>query len=329
MEVDELGELEALERDLVENGPEFSFRQAVRLMRGPVQRLWGYKEGHGARVRILPQLSLEAPGSEIAGIWRGAEGYEVRTTFFGLYGAASPLPAFYTEELMEAAREDRAGAQVVLDIVHERLYDVRERAVGKSHPMDEAVVRDESRFASSLRSLIGLRDEAVREAVPDSDRMLRYLGLLGPMQRSAVGLRTLLRDALKPVSVDIDECVERLVRVPQSSRLALGERNHRLGDSAIVGSFVRDRMGRFRVRIGPMQGHQFHRLVNDATYWHWLVAVIGLYVTAPLQCELELALVPGAVGTTVLGDSMRSGLGQSTWLVSNDSQTLRATLQVA
>lgn len=329
MTAEEISDLAALERDLLENGPEFSFRQAVRLLRNPIARLWREKEGRAPNVRILPQLSLKSPGSEVAYIRRVPGGYEVTTTFFGLYGAASPLPPFYTEELIEAAREDRTGAQTVLDIVHDRLYDVRERALEKTQSIDAAVVREEPRFPNILRSLVGMRDEAVRNEVPKSDRMLRYLGLLGPLQRSAVGLRTLLRDALRPVHVDIDQCIERLVRVPHSSRLALGEDNHRLGDSAMVGSFVRDRSGRFRVCIGPMDGQQFHRLVNETEYWRWLVAVIGLYVTAPLQCELEIVLLPGAVGTTVLGDDKCSRLGQTTWLVSSDSEKLSAAVQVA
>lgn len=321
-------DLATLESDVLENGSAYSFRQLVRLLRG---RLRPHGEPGGGRtgaLRIRPELSLQLPRFEVAAVQRREERYEVVTTFLGLYGVSSPLPAFYTEELIEAAQEDRTTAQTLLDIIHQHLFELYIAGKDKHHALDAVVERGDRRFRDSLRSLVGLRDEEVRRTLPDPDRMLRYVALLGPQQRSAAGLRTLLKDALGEVGVDIEECVERRVRIPAASRVLIGQQSHALGQNTVIGFHVRDRLGRFRIRIGPLDEEQFHSLVNRHNHWQWLVRLIRFYLNTPLQCELELMLEEGAGGTTVLGEPSLGQLGTTTWLFSGRPDGLRATLQL-
>src|SRR3990167_6541115 len=61
-------------------------------------------------------LSLELPKASIADIKRiatedAADKYEIQTSFLGLYGASSPLPNFYTEDLIAAEQEDEIQAR--------------------------------------------------------------------------------------------------------------------------------------------------------------------------------------------------------------------------
>ncbi len=319
------GDLARLEADILENGPAYSFGQLTRLLHG---RLHHPDAAPGQGLRIRPELSLERPRADVAAVHRRADHYEVVTTFLGLYGAASPLPAFYTEELIEAAQEDRTTAQTLLDALHQHLYELVVAGREKYRPLEGTVERGDHRFTDILRSLVGLRDPEVRRALPDPDRMLRYVPLLGARQRSAEGLRTLLRDALGDMPVEVEECVERNVRIPAASRVRIGEQSHRLGMNAVIGVHVRDRSGRFRVRIGPLDAERFDALLNRENHWHWLVAIIQFYLNAPLQCELDLLLEAGAGATTTLGDPAASRLGTTTWLFSGEPDGIRATLHL-
>src|SRR5919108_3991821 len=81
------------------------------------------KGGTGA-VRVRPELSLAFPAADIAGIEKRGEGYLVTARFLGLYGPASPLPTFYTEELLDEAAADACATREFLDIVNHRLYNL-------------------------------------------------------------------------------------------------------------------------------------------------------------------------------------------------------------
>ena len=318
-------DLQRLEADIVANGSAYSFRQLVRLLRG---RLRPAEASAREAVRIRPELSLELPRYEVADVQRRDDHYELVTTFLGLYGVSSPLPAFYTEELIEAAQEDRTTAQTLLDAIHQHLFDLYIAAREKHRPVDATVERDDVRFVNMLRSLVGLRDPAMRRVLPQPDRMLRYVALLGPQQRSAEGLRTLLADALGDMEVAVEQCVDRRVRIPAGARMLLGRQSHVLGRNAVIGVHVSDCMSRFRVHIGPLDAERFHALVNRHNHWRWLVGMIGFYMDTPLQCELELVLEEGAGETTVVGDPALSQLGTTTWLFSGEPEGIRATLHL-
>lgn len=318
-------DLRKLEADILENGAAYSFRQLVRLLRGRLKPTGTAPEN---ALRIRPELSLERPRAEVASVTRESDHYEVVTTFMGLYGVSSPLPAFYTEELIEAAQEDRTTAQTLLDSIHQHLYELHIAAREKHRPLDATVERGDAGFRDMLRSMVGLRDPQVRRTLPEPDRMLRYVALLGAQQRSAEGLRTLLTDALGHDAVSIEQCAERRVRIPPPSRVRIGEQSHALGVDAVIGIHVRDRMGRFRIRIGPLDEERFDALLNRHNHWHWLVGMIRFYVDTPLQCELELELKKGAGGTTELGNPGLSQLGTTTWLFSGEPDGIRATLHL-
>lgn len=321
-------DLAKIEEDILENGAAYSFQQAVRLLRGRIGDFGGADDGAPARLRVRAHLSLELPRSEVARVERRDDGYELVANFLGLYGASSPLPAFYTEELIEAAQEDRTTAQALIDVIHQHLFDLYIAAREKHRTLDAVVERGDTRFPDALRSLIGLRDECVRRTIPDPDRMLRYIPLLGARHRSAEGLETLLKDALGDITIAVDQCVERRVRIPVASVVLLGRQSHKLGENAVIGSYVRDRLGRFRVRIGPIDEKRFFTLVNEGTHWHWLVKLIRFYVNSSAQCELDILLAEGAGGTTVLGDSALNQLGTTTWLFSGEPSGIRANLQI-
>ena len=321
--VDNSKELQALREDILENGAAYSFRQLIRLLNGRLR-----PAAESMPVRIRPALSLELPRSQVTCVRQQDEHYELVTTFLGLYGANSPLPAFYTEELIEAAQEDQLGAQALLDAIHQHLYELYIEAQEKYRPLQAAVERGEPGFRDLLRSLVGLREPTMRAALPEPEAMLQYVALLGSRQRSAEGLRSLLQSRFEGIQVAVEQCVERKVRIPARSRLRLGQQSHCLGRNAVIGTHVRDRSGKIRIRIGPMSRERFNALINENAEWQRLVRLIRFYLSTPVECELHLELEPGAASTTVLGTRQFGSLGASTWLFSGASDSPRATLRL-
>ena len=104
----------------------FSFFQLVRLLeRGarPATRVGHEGPAAGEALRFRPDTSLAFPASDVtdlsviegAGTTRAR--FRLTTTFLGLYGATSPLPSFYGEDILRAD-EDNDRVRAFLDIFH-------------------------------------------------------------------------------------------------------------------------------------------------------------------------------------------------------------------
>ena len=91
-----------IEPDILENAESYDFFQAVKLLK----KISGSSSNNTSRlsnIRFQPELSLDYPQSDISEIQKldGDNQYQLTATFFGLYGVSSPLPGFYTEELLD------------------------------------------------------------------------------------------------------------------------------------------------------------------------------------------------------------------------------------
>ena len=137
--------------DLLEKGPQYSFFQAVRLLQRAA-------DGSGQRrLRIRPKLTLGFPDTDIDRIRQLPDGgHEIIANFFGLYGVASPLPTFYTEDLFEEEREGRHATRDFLDVVHQALYSVLIDTWSKYRLALRIVERLDTRVLNHLYAFVGL-----------------------------------------------------------------------------------------------------------------------------------------------------------------------------
>ena len=310
----------SLESALLEKGHEFSFFQAMRLL-GILTRKSAGAEGStdtGA-VRVRPELSLTFPASDIAGIEKREEGYLVTTRFLGLYGSASPLPTFYTEELLDEAAADACATREFLDIVNHRLYTLFFACAAKYRLFFPVAERgEEKEVVERLFCLAGLGEPKVRHRLPDPQSLLRYTGLLSQNPRSALGLRTLLKDALG-VPVEVVQCVTRRLPIPPEQRAQLGISGCTLGVDAVIGSEKEDRMGMFRLRIGPLAREEFSAFLPGEAARRRLSHLLRSYLPGFLAWDMELLLAPGEAPAACLGAPQGSRLGWDTWLGSGEA----------
>ncbi len=325
------GQAPDIEAALLEQAKRFSFIQALRLLRLICRRQAGQDldESRLSRwIRVRPQLSLDFPGTDIASIEKKQEPgthYLVTATFFGLYGASSPLPTFYTEDLIQERNEGRSITRDFLDILNCPLYELLFRAWAKHQLLYQLVEEKDQDALDRLYCLLGLDGDGFRSQVEDSYRLLRYTGLASQLPRSAEGLRAMLADALGTDRVEVISCVEQMAPLPENLRLVLGARENVLGDNTVLGEMVPDRMGRFRIRIGPVDGNRLHDFLPDGQLFARIRELVRFYLDQPLEWDLEIILEPGQVQSPVLGRQSWARLGWNTWLAAEPGRECHKT----
>lgn len=312
-----------LENDLLTQGREFSFFQAVRLLRHLRPRRGEPSGDVEPAARVRPNLSLAFPSADIDRITEmeddGATRYEIVANFLGLYGTSSPLPTFYTEDLLLEDGQDESVSRDFIDIFNQRLYQLLYRTWTRSRWFLQVAEENDPIYLERLYCLLGLGHAALRRDMPQARLLLRYIGLLSQFPRSAAGLTALLQDALNDVPISIIPCIARLAEIPVEQRLAMGVANNCLGLDSIVGEQIEDRMGKFRIRIGPLSQADFLRFTPGHVDYDLLIRLTDFYISEPLAYEMELILAADQARTVRLGDASRSMLGVSAWVFSDES----------
>ncbi len=297
---------------MLENADQYDFNQALRLL----ERLASTMHGEAGKLLLHPAVNVDYPQSDIEAMNELADGkgIEILTTFFGLYGVSSPLPGYYTEELLDEEWDEHTARRDFLDIIHQQLYPLLYRAWLKYRFAHNAVEKSDPRYWEILSSLIGLPQEFLADRVLGG-HLIKYTGILNQRPKTGLGLQTILQDYLHPIPVEVEPCVQRTVSIARQQRCRLGLQNHQLGKDCMLGEQILDRSGKFRVHIGPLNRQQFLQLSHDSVAITFVRAVCRIFLVQPLQSEIRLILQAGAVRPVSLGEAGFGLLGQSTWLV--------------
>jgi len=308
-------EMTSLINDLLENGHEFSFVQVLRLARrflDPAGEKGLPDVPWQDRVRVRPELSLAFPASDVAAVEKDGDDLRITTTFLALYGASSPLPTFYTEDLMDEASNDESVCRDFMDIIHQRLYHLYFECWSKYRLLIRVVEQNNPIDKERLLCLIGLGEKELASGMPDAFSLLRYTGILTQYPRCAMGLKTILRDALGIKGITIIQNIRRMVPIPDGQRLRMLVSGGRLGTDTVLGSKIADRMGKFRIRIGPLAWREFNDLLPGTARNDKLTSLTRFYLTDPLEVELELVLAAGEAQPIRIGNP-EARLGLNTW----------------
>ncbi|MCI5122372.1 MAG: hypothetical protein D3908_14520, partial [Candidatus Electrothrix sp. AUS4] len=85
-----------------------------------------------------------------------------------------------------------------------------------------------------------------------------------------------------------------------------------------LGEELDDRAGKFRVRIGPLDEADYRALVPGSTLYKKVVLLTELYVTDPLEYDIEVTMAERQARTVCLGAEQWSRLGLDSWLSSEE-----------
>lgn len=312
-----------LEQRLREGVRRFSFFQIVRLLEQfyrPAARIG--REGPASReiIRFRPDVSLLFPASDLVEIERIASPeadlprYRVTTSFLGLYGTTSPLPLFYTEEVLQRDPEGDT-ARAFIDLFHHRFISLFFRCWSKYRYPVQFDGEGNDEFSRRIFGLIGLGTPELleRTGIP-SVRWLRYAGLMNQRPRSASALEGILHDFFGGITVGIEQCTKRWISIKNEQRNSLGRANCRLAIDASLGEKVLGRGGTFRISLGPMGYEMFLSFLPVGTFWGQLDSLVCLFVTDRLEFDIELKVRQAEIPRLQITTAGRSRLGWSSWL---------------
>ncbi len=327
----------ALKEALITKSRQFSFIQAIRLLKNHLKNEPEEDQGETdalpapsqtswqQAIRVRPELSLAFPGTDIISVEEidrdGDQApiqmrYQITTAFLGLYGASSPLPTFYTEDLLDEDREDSSVSRDFIDIINTPLYSLLFQVWSKYRLGIKIAEEEDSRCLEQLFCLMGLGSPQMRAEFEDAQSLLRYSGVFTQTPRSAMGLEILLRDALNETCLQIIPCVPRKASIPEDQLCRLGLAACHLGDDCYLGGKIKDRMGKFRVQIGPTDWPTFQEFLPDTARFQKLALLIRAYLDQPLEWDLQVVLAGDQSRPGRLGASSSSRLGWTTWLFS-------------
>ena len=308
--------LSRLRRDI----REYSLFQAVQLVIEHLREAGSTEDDETLydRLEFQANPSLGFPGSDIQSVQffeeNGVRRARLRINLIGLFGAGSPLPAFYGEQALGDS-EDGNPTRDFLDLFHHRLQRLllpiwqkyRYHARFKNGAIDP--------LSHRLFALIGLGSVELRQAEElNWKRLLPYLGLLSLRAHSAALIEAVLRYYFKHAELFIEQCVERLVEVLDEQRNRLGLANSQLGEDLVLGERVRDRSGKFRVHIRELDWDRFHEFLPIGTGYQPLCALVRFTLRDPLDYDLRLELRHDAIRELCIGAQNPCRLGWTSWL---------------
>jgi type VI secretion system protein ImpH len=278
---------------------------------------------HDEAVRLRPALSLAFPAGDLA----GADWLEnatqprghllITTTFLGLYGSDSPLPAHFTEALL-AEKEEDERVRAFVDLFHHRILSLLYRVWKKYRYYVTFRSDGQDGISRIVRGLLGIGTPHVDQVLQvDPLALFRYVGLLSQRPRSAAGLIGQLSDFFEGIPVDIRQCVGRWLRIQSNDRNVLGVDKCTLGQDFLLGERIFDRSGKFRVQLGPVGFDDYQRFLPSGSAAADLNEIVRFYCDDPLEHDVEVTLRGAEVPETPLGTDETVGrLSWTTWLKS-------------
>ncbi|MBB4866925.1 type VI secretion system protein ImpH [Pseudomonas nitritireducens] len=299
---------------------EYSLFQAVQLV---IERLRDTdsqedEEALYDRLEFQANPSLGFPGSDIQSVQffeeNGVKRARLRINLVSLFGSGSPLPAFYGEQALGDS-EDGNPTRDFLDLFHHRLQRLLLPIWQKYryHARFQGGAIDA--LSHRLFALIGLGGNELRQAQElNWKRLLPYLGLLSLRAHSAALIEAVLRYYFKHADLFIEQCLERQVEILNEQRNRLGLANSRLGEDLVLGEYVRDSSGKFRVHIRELDWERFHEFLPIGTGYQPLCALVRFTLRDPLDYDLRLELRHDAIRELRIGADNPCRLGWTSWL---------------
>lgn len=262
--------------------------------------------------------SMGFPGSDIERVELFREDGETRArlrlNLISLFGAGSPLPAFYGEQALGDSLEINPTRQF-LDLFNNRLQRLLLPIWQKYRYYSRFSTGALDPFSSQLFSLVGLGSESIRSGSQlNWKRLLPYLGLLSLRVQSAAVIESVLRYYFRHQALHIEQCMERQVEIQKHQRNGLGLANSALGNSLVIGDQVRDRSGRFRIHIQQLDWERFHEFLPTGTGFRPLCALVRFALRDPLDYDIRLQLCRHAVRELRLEADTPCLLGWTSWL---------------
>jgi type VI secretion system protein ImpH len=307
----------------------FSFFQAVALLERAhpnAVRVGGIGPAEREVIRFRPDVAMSFAPSSLTAVERiarrgeasdDASVYRITAAFLGLYGAQSPLPNHWSEEILREHLDD-STVRDFLDIFHHRVYAFFYRAWSKYRFHAQHARDGSDPFTQRFLALVGLRLREVREATQlPAVRLLKYAGILLQRSRPAESLERLLSDWFGGLPVRVVACAPRWVKLRSQSWNRLGVGPSTLGVDMTLGTNVYDLNTSYRIIMGPVDLATYLRFLPEGQDRATLVSLSDFFTSRLLEAQVEVRLHGRSVPTARLDEAEPPRLGWTSWLASD------------
>lgn len=337
--------------ELLLNPQRYEFYMAVKLLRA----FWG----DSLRITTKPNLTLGFNANDIAGIEaydltrpeisfdRRINGYRKLTpqmlmdayadavsppvefvfyvNFLGLFGSSSPLPIYYTEEVMQDEGDDNPCTADFLSLINAPVYRAYERAKNKYRIFNLMVEKSPGELLDRIFTFAGLSLSDIRSKNLNVYELLPYLGLFSMIPRSSMGLLTIFQGELKDCKISIEDFGVSVSEIPKDQLIKLGVENSVLGEDAYVGTLIRSVDNEIRVTIGCSTREQFDELMPNGSIYARLGRIMTAYMIDRIRIIMHVTIRDQIGREYRLGDRSR-GLGINTFMGNDSNQLMEFTM---
>lgn len=300
-----------LTRSLLSRGERYSFFQAYRLL-----RLLAKQEGvtEQEAIRVRPRLGLGFPQTDLHGIeGHGHQRYRITANFLGLYGVDSPLPTFYTEDLLNEQADGYSVNREFLDIFAQSIYPLFFQAWLKARPALRVIEYADHGMLDILYSFVGIAQPKKWLLSPGVGLLLRFGSIYSQQARTAAGLQTVLKATFAPAHVEVRQLQPAWVAIPDAQRFRLGVSACALGENAHVGERCRSLDG-ITVALTALSAQLYRDLLPGHQAFERLKFLVDYYLIEPLPVQVELGIDPQEAMPAELSNDQWSKLGADTWI---------------
>ena len=276
-------------------------------------------------VHFRANTSLSFPKTEIADIRfveRNKEiEVEVELNFLGLFGASTPLPIHYAEEV----RDDYGYDGNLIDFINLFNHHLQKfiYPIWKNSRYYVSYQKDlKDKYSKYLLSILGLYPQSQeRDAELDFHKLLPFLGMLNLKQKSSGTLASIMRHYVGHNAIGIEECVVSKAVVPEWQKKKLGDSDAILGESLICGDFVTVSNLKFRINFYDVPWAYLEEYSLFGAKIEALKDLISFTLNEPLGFELALHIKKENIQSFKMDNDSAFRLGINTWAGEADGVT--------
>lgn len=314
--------------ELLQNASKYSFLEAYKLLCESVQ---AQKLNPLHVVRLRPVLGLSHSRTQVVSVEKQQQNdrvlYFLNVNLPGLYGSNSPLPKFFTEELIQASHKEQDEARLFLDLIHQRLFQLVFAA--KAQHLPHYLDNGKQGIHDFMLAMAGFRNQSWLANFPDRTFILRNLHLFRHQRGTAAGLKLLLTDLFRNAEVNIVQFVPRWLSIQLQQQLALNSQANQLGVNALLGDKMQETQAKLRIEISAVSAQEYNYWCINQDNWLALKELVQHFVVQPLLIDLELEVEPQGKFDLTLEHSLQQGfaLGRNTWLLGGQSYDHKAYIR--
>lgn len=282
----------------------YSFFQLANLLRR-FSALHNMIEEVPVEVRYRAMPSLAFPAADIDHCELHPAGYQqfldVTVTFMGLFGPASPLPAFYTERVIQSL-DQKSPSRDLMDVFNHRYISLLQSCWEKYRYYTHYHPDGNDQYTQWLLSLLGIDPQTL--PMVSSLRWHKLLPFVGVLLNNVCSADLLCRIVaayfdLKAVSVQ--PWTKREISIAQDQCNRIGQLNSQLGSDLLLGATVVDVSGKFALQIVDLSPDQYRFFLPDGDGFSELIDLVRFVLKDPLDFDLHLVSARQE-GEGILGD---------------------------